>query len=235
MSSTNKTTNYELSQFIGSDKPAWLADYNQDMSRIDSGIHTAKLTADGADAKADANTTLIGSLDNLTTDTKSSVVAAINEVDSHADTAQNTANSATAGINNLASYLNMTIFTSATQSASDNGTVVNTGMKYASNSAGTLGKIYGYIDVRPSTAKNTVITLTDKAPFRPQNDIFIESLGIVVINEGYIGYPVDAKIETDGTIKLYCYMEGLNKIHRLIIHPCLLFIKDFGDQPSSNS
>ena len=35
MSSTNKTTNYDLSQFVGSDKPAWLSDYNQDMSKID--------------------------------------------------------------------------------------------------------------------------------------------------------------------------------------------------------
>ena len=34
MSSTNKTPNYQLSQFVGSDKPAWLADYNQDMSKI---------------------------------------------------------------------------------------------------------------------------------------------------------------------------------------------------------
>ena len=35
MSSTNKTTNYELSQFLGTDKPAWLSDYNTDMSKID--------------------------------------------------------------------------------------------------------------------------------------------------------------------------------------------------------
>ena len=47
MSSTNKTTNYELSQFLGSDKPAWLADYNQDMSKIDTQM---KANADGATA-----------------------------------------------------------------------------------------------------------------------------------------------------------------------------------------
>ena len=233
MSSTNKTTNYELSQFVGSDKPAWLADYNSDMSKIDAGIHTAQSTATGADGKADANTALIGDLSNLNTDTKSSVVAAINEVDGHADTAQNTANSAVGSINDLAAYLNMVLFSSVTSAASDNGSIVNTSMKYASNAGGTLGKIYGYVDVRPSTAKNSVITLADKAPFRPSNDIFIESLGVVVINEGNISYPIDAGIKTDGTIKLYCYMEGLNKLHRLIVHPCLLFIKDFGDTPSN--
>ena len=36
MSSTNKTTNYELSQYIGTDKPTYLGDYNGDMLKIDT-------------------------------------------------------------------------------------------------------------------------------------------------------------------------------------------------------
>lgn len=40
MSSTNKTTNYDLSQFIGTDKPKWLSDYNGDMSKIDAAINS---------------------------------------------------------------------------------------------------------------------------------------------------------------------------------------------------
>ncbi len=62
MSSTNKTTNYELSQFIGTDKPAWLTDYNSDMGKIDAGVATAQSTATGADGKATANATAIGTL-----------------------------------------------------------------------------------------------------------------------------------------------------------------------------
>ena len=38
MASTNKTTNLELSQFLGTDKPAWLTDYNSDMQKIDDGF-----------------------------------------------------------------------------------------------------------------------------------------------------------------------------------------------------
>lgn len=59
MSSTNKTTYYNLSQYIGTDKPTYLGDYNSDMSKIDAGIHsavetakTANQTAGSADAKA---------------------------------------------------------------------------------------------------------------------------------------------------------------------------------------
>lgn len=39
MSSTNKTPNIGLSQFVaGMDRPAWLDDYNNDMSAIDTGL-----------------------------------------------------------------------------------------------------------------------------------------------------------------------------------------------------
>lgn len=38
MASTNKTQNLNLSQFVASDKPGWLTDYNNDMQKIDEGI-----------------------------------------------------------------------------------------------------------------------------------------------------------------------------------------------------
>lgn len=112
--STNKTTHYELSQFVSSDKPSWLNDVNSDMSKIDTAINAAKTTADGAataagnaqtaaetaqgtantavtnaataDGKAVAAQNAIGTLANLTTTVKTDVVSAINEVDSQADT-----------------------------------------------------------------------------------------------------------------------------------------------------
>lgn len=36
MSSTNKTPNYDLSQYVGTDKPTYLGDYNGDMLKIDA-------------------------------------------------------------------------------------------------------------------------------------------------------------------------------------------------------
>ena len=69
MSSTNKTTNYNLSQFLGSDKPAWLVDYNGDMAAIDTQMKanadaasSAQTTANGADSKADINAGAISTL-----------------------------------------------------------------------------------------------------------------------------------------------------------------------------
>lgn len=66
MTATNHTKNYSLSQFVGTDRPTWLGDYNDDMGKIDSQLkrnadniaaasagglktvsHTADLTGDG--------------------------------------------------------------------------------------------------------------------------------------------------------------------------------------------
>ena len=50
MSSTTKTTNYNLSQFADADKPTWRGDYNGDMLKIDRGMQC------NANAAADAHT-----------------------------------------------------------------------------------------------------------------------------------------------------------------------------------
>ena len=76
MASTNSTTHYELSQYIGTDKPTYLVDYNQDMSKIDAGIY-------GAKSEADTNATAIGTLSNLQTTEKSNLVGAVNEVNTN--------------------------------------------------------------------------------------------------------------------------------------------------------
>lgn len=69
MSSTNKTATIELSQYISTDKPTYLTDYNGDMLKIDNaiaadreGIATAQNKANTADGKADSNKTSIDTL-----------------------------------------------------------------------------------------------------------------------------------------------------------------------------
>ena len=52
MASTDKTENYDLSQFVGTDRPTWLGDYNSDMEKIDAQLKAnadaiEQATADG--------------------------------------------------------------------------------------------------------------------------------------------------------------------------------------------
>lgn len=54
MSSTNKTANYDLSQYIGTDKPTYLGDYNGDMLKIDKQMKTNADSASNATSAAGA-------------------------------------------------------------------------------------------------------------------------------------------------------------------------------------
>ena len=60
MGHTNTTPNYNLPQFLGSDKPAWLTDVNNAMSAIDTAIAAAKAAADNAGGAAAALATTVG-------------------------------------------------------------------------------------------------------------------------------------------------------------------------------
>lgn len=62
MASTNKTTNYQLSQFTSTDKPAWLGDYNQDMNKIDAGMKENADGIDGLETTVSGHTTAIAGL-----------------------------------------------------------------------------------------------------------------------------------------------------------------------------
>lgn len=59
MSSTNKTSNLELSQFIGTDSPKWLTDYNSDMQKIDAGVGTVQSQANATDLVVAGHTSSI--------------------------------------------------------------------------------------------------------------------------------------------------------------------------------
>lgn len=54
MSSTNRTTNYKLSQYVGTDKPTYLGDYNGDMLKIDTQMKANETSASNATSAAGA-------------------------------------------------------------------------------------------------------------------------------------------------------------------------------------
>lgn len=91
MAHTNHTTNYELSQFVGTDKPTFLGDYNGDMQKIDAAIKGAKDTADGASTTAESAAALATTASQTATQAATDAASA----SANATTALNTANNAT--------------------------------------------------------------------------------------------------------------------------------------------
>ena len=204
MSSTNKTTNYELSQFIGTDKPAWLADYNSDMNKIDGGIHTAQTTATSADGKADANTTAIGTLSSLETTDKSSVVSAINEVNTNANTAQNTATSASSSVTALTSKFNLNQVKENLTVTSTLGTVTLNTVKIMHNSDGSVAQISGTINIGSVSGATADVDVTISGTgLYPSADKTVDGCALITLlstGGNFTSVIKDFKIKNDGTI-----------------------------------
>lgn len=102
--STNKTANYNLPQFVGTDKPTWLGDFNEAMLDIDAGMHanatdieSIETIAQNASASASQSSqdvaTLTSTVNTLSTDV-STVITTANNAQQTATSALNTANTA---------------------------------------------------------------------------------------------------------------------------------------------
>lgn len=237
MASTNKTSHYELSQYVGSDKPTYLTDYNNDMSAIDTGIYNAQTKAndgytlaDSADGKADqaltnagnaqtdASTALtrIGTMANLTTTEKTTIVGAVNEVD--------------ADIKKF-NFSTFTTYTTSDIVNNSNGTVAECSITLASNDDNSIIKLYGDFVVDNATSNGTITIPTTR--LRPTEEITINDLGIrfgYITNAG-LGecYSASAKLKTNGDIELNFIASSSFWRSRVILFPCVIFVKNFGD------
>lgn len=222
MSSTNKTTNYNLSQYIGSDKPTYLTDYNGDMFKIDAQM---KLNADNV------ATAIQGATD------ASTLASTANSTATTANTNANTAiaNNATTqtalnnfmlkfNLNNRSTYHYSDVSFTGVTMASD----ADVDITLAKNSDGSIFKLYGYV--------NGVTNATGEM------DIVINNTGITV-DSPYTIVPagVVSFSGTDNDNQCYIYVEN-NKMTvkwwnwpsgyvRATIFPCIYFNADFGDTP----
>lgn len=255
MSYTNHTTNYNLPQYIGTDKPTYLTDFNGAMNAIDAQMKLNADSASTAGTNATTANTNIGNLASLTTDEKTNLVGAINEVDGHADTAQSTANSAneTAGsalstatgastaVTNLANYFKMSSTntystTSQYQIVSGGGSLMSASVAIARNTAGSLGKIYGHVTVTSPSGGSSKVKLNVDTGLRPSEKITVNGLGVIenLVPTQYGGTyltNLNVDINTDGTIELYGGVSQSATGYVIRAFACLLFIEDFGDTP----
>lgn len=106
MSSTNKTPNYKLSQYIGTDKPTYLGDYNGDMSKIDNQLKenadsasNAASAAGAAQAVAEKASQSVQSLNDSVT-ANSADIASLKTKNAQQDSSiQNASNTASSALN----------------------------------------------------------------------------------------------------------------------------------------
>lgn len=257
MSHTNTTANYNLPQFVGTDKPAWLTDINQAFSNIDTAIKSAKDSADTAGGSATTANNSIGTLANLNTTEKSTLVGAINEVNTNVGIAQNTANGALNTANTTATNLNtfekkFNLSSITTTVAPDfTGQAQSSRFTLAQNSDGSIYKLYG----RMVFNSGSVIKRTTAVPGltgyyasptgaylnqTPTSAYIVSCAGVWAVTDGNETNTksvsqIDFAIGTDGQVYLFVAQQSANhtvssgNYEIYIMHPCIYFNTDFGD------
>lgn len=177
MGATNTTANYNLSQFIGTDKPAWLQDYNGDMLKIDTGINAAKVAADGAQNTADAAQNDATTANNAITNTINPAISSLNTTVGNQGGSINTINSLIG--NGTPTTTDQTIIGAINEiNASLNGEISdftpNSGYSKASTAfngytkTGNIVTICGRIDI---TTPSDVVLFTLPSGYRPSGQV----------------------------------------------------------------
>jgi hypothetical protein len=216
MSSTNKTNYYKLSQYIGTDKPTYLGDYNTDMSKIDAGIHevqetatTANQTAGSAEAKVTALSPSVEALQNDMAGVKASVQSltvdnAQNKKDlgtlkEEVSSVKTTANGAQSEVTNLNADIERTLKDTVTPVNGLRGTI-NAGYNTKMN----LISINGHLSVSSPTTVGTNISvgkLPSSIPAPSSNKTFYFVAGLTKEStSNYSRVPADITIDTNGNI-----------------------------------
>lgn len=223
MSSTNKTTNYELSQYVGSDKPTYLGDYNSDMAKIDTQMKAnntlasnASTTASTASETAGTALTNAGTAQTTADGAQRDATSALNKA------LANEANIAKFNLTDIKTYssTDMTI-TGGTLNAVSNITV-------ATNSDGSIAKIYGIIIFTGSGSGTGDATVTIQGTdLRPESNITINGNVLTQVNSATV-YSNGFTVGTNGNIAFSLTRQG-TYVSRTIAINSLLFMTDFGD------
>ena len=221
-SSTNKTANYELSQYVDTDKPSYLGDYNSDMLKIDTAIHENATNISASDAKAEtAKTTADTALSNA------------NDADSKATTAQSTATSAleksTANEANINKF-NLTDGQDINYDSmtAENCTITSGIIHIAKDNSESVMKIYGQIR-GVCTANQSKITIPCNLTVENQYTIFPGGVQVFVSSDNAQTF-VNGQdiIIKNNSIELTLFgLNGYN--YSVFLMPCIYFNKDFGD------
>lgn len=262
MSATNTTTNYNLPIFVSSDKPAWLVDFNGAMNAIDAQM---KVNADAIAAKSPiltfsdttdidftvTGTTVEASLDNgvagtisraFTKPVSSPATAQIPSVDTSNNQQLLDIGSGLKVDSGALTAIDLDLTDITTYAANDltsstSGiTIASASITVALNSAKTVGKIYGSIQLNSTLSSRTSTTITipkSVAATGAAYSIFPAGIAwkdLAQANYGNNG-SIEILVSASGALSL-AFSAHANTKTLAALWPCLYFFKNFGDVPT---
>lgn len=253
MASTNKTPNYDLPQFIATDKPTWLGDVNDAMSKIDAGMEANKSSGESTVGRVTAlEATVSEHTDQIATvtetaDTAGATATAAQNAASAASALATTANSAANAITNSLTFNPANVVkkdaTDSSVTVSPTGDIVLSGgnLKCICSNDGSWMKVYGYLAgtiQHTNSGIATIIKFPGMVKFPPSEKYTVNSLGLSVIdpvasgNANTIVNTVSIDVNTDGSIDLTIWATIQRRTGIFInISPCMINNKSYGDTP----
>lgn len=224
MGATNRTQNYNLPQFVGSDKPTWLGDFNGAMSSIDSQMKINADSATSADTKAD---TALTNAQNAQT-TANTAQTTASEASTTATSALNKALSNEQGINNMFNFTDFKDVTIADVTL-DGITVSSVPLSIAKTSDEKLFKIYGAVGISNFTKTGTVSITINNVFNNVPNAYGVDSVGINFWQGNNSEMRrVFMNVNLNGSITL-SFTVNRQDGALLLLFPCLYINQDFGD------
>lgn len=257
MSATNHTTNYNLPIFVGSDKPAWLVDFNGAMNAIDAAI---KGVADDVAAKSPAlhfvDSTNIDFTTEVQVDNSVNVTAdlsaaaagtlgravlkpatapanpVIPSVDDNNDQVNLQIGAGLAIENGELISVDLDLIDNQALTLSISGSAsmgVNAEIRAALNDEGTIGKIYGYVPMSGLVSGNdyTITTNLRVAATGEAYEIYPAGMSLFGTPVATFG-GVTIQVSATGAISIKFHAWASGAGY-IYLWPCLYFFKNFGD------
>lgn len=155
MSSTNKTPNYGLPQYIDTDKPTFLGDFNDAMGIIDKGMNDNKNSAGEGSNKMDEANARIGDAEKTLTETQNQV----DSISGLADTIETKVQTALTQANDAATKSGQanTNSTAAVTAANQASTDANSALQQAQGNVSQINGLDARVTALESAPKVTVI------------------------------------------------------------------------------
>ena len=184
MGFTNKTPNYDLPQWIGTDQPTWLVDVNGAFSAIDTAISDVNVTATGAKNTADSASGLASTAKDAAdaatqaaTDATTAATAATNAATAATEKAAQAEQTASAAAGTASTAI--TNANNAVQVANSAETKADQAL--ANTIGGWMKKSMNYTEIEVITglAKNSNYFLPNAA-----NYFYNKSLNLMILNIG---------------------------------------------------
>ena len=168
MGYTNKTSHYELPQYVANDKPSWLGDFNSAMLKIDTIMADNDATAKAADSAATAAQTQVGAISGQISTIQGQVNTAVDtatSADGKATTAQSVASEANTTAGEAKTLAQVAKQTADNALPVGGGTMTGPLVLFGEPTVANQAATKGYVDARANNLVHTALRKHSNANF----------------------------------------------------------------------